>query len=55
MRKILQLLFEYKTLSRVQAREVMMQVAEGKFSDTEIAAFTTAVSYTHLDVYKRQP
>ncbi len=41
MRKILQLLFEYKTLSRVQAREVMMQVAEGKFSDTEIAAFTT--------------
>lgn len=41
MKKILQHLFDHKTLSRLQAKEVMLQMAENKFSDAEIAAFST--------------
>ncbi len=41
MKKILQHLFDHKTLSRQQAKEVMLQMAENKFSDAEIAAFST--------------
>lgn len=41
MKKILQHLFDHKTLSRQQAKEIMLQMAENKFSDAEIAAFST--------------
>jgi anthranilate phosphoribosyltransferase len=41
MKKILQRLFEHKTLSREEAREVMLQVAKGTYNDTELTAFIT--------------
>lgn len=41
MKKILNHLFEYKTLSREQARELLVQLGEGRFSDAEIAALIT--------------
>ncbi len=41
MKKILQLLFEHKTLGREQAKEVMLNMAKGSYNDTEIAAFIT--------------
>jgi anthranilate phosphoribosyltransferase len=41
MKKILQYLFEHKTLSREQAKEVLLNISKGLYSDTEIASFTT--------------
>ncbi|MFH0843309.1 MAG: anthranilate phosphoribosyltransferase [Bacteroidota bacterium] len=41
MRKILNHLFEYKTLDRKEAEEVLTNVAGGLYSEPEIAAFIT--------------
>ncbi|MBY0537625.1 MAG: anthranilate phosphoribosyltransferase [Chitinophagaceae bacterium] len=41
MKKILQLLFEHRTLSREQAREVLTQIGKGVFNEHEITAFMT--------------
>jgi anthranilate phosphoribosyltransferase len=41
MRKILQYLFEYRTLSREEAKEVLMQVGKGTFNEHELSAFMT--------------
>jgi anthranilate phosphoribosyltransferase len=41
MKKILQHLFEHKTLSRKEAMDVMLQLARGAYNDTEIASFVT--------------
>jgi anthranilate phosphoribosyltransferase len=39
MKKILQILFEYKSLSYAEAKEVMMNIGKGNYNDAEIAAF----------------
>jgi anthranilate phosphoribosyltransferase len=41
MKKILQHLFEHKTLSQQQSKEVMLNIAKGVYNDTEITAFIT--------------
>jgi anthranilate phosphoribosyltransferase len=41
MKKILQTLLEHKTLSREQAREIMLQIAKGTYNDSELTAFIT--------------
>ena len=41
MKKTLQYLFEHKTLSRETAKEVLVNISRGMFSDAEIASFTT--------------
>jgi anthranilate phosphoribosyltransferase len=41
MKKILQYLFEHKTLSREKAREVLTQIAQGMYNESEITAFIT--------------
>lgn len=41
MRKILNHLFEYKTLTQSEAEEVLTNIAKGTYSDPEIAAFLT--------------
>ena len=41
MKKILQYLFEHKTLSRDQAREVLINIAKGLYNESEMAAFIT--------------
>lgn len=41
MKKILQHLFEHKSLSRQQAKEVMLNIAKAVYNDTEITAFIT--------------
>ncbi|HWK06649.1 MAG TPA: anthranilate phosphoribosyltransferase [Puia sp.] len=41
MKKILQYLFEHKTLSREQAREVLTNIARGLYNESEMAAFIT--------------
>ncbi|HEU0111658.1 MAG TPA: anthranilate phosphoribosyltransferase [Flavisolibacter sp.] len=41
MKKILQKLFEHKTLSRTEAKDVMLNIAKGSYNETEITAFVT--------------
>ena len=41
MKKILQILFEYKTLTREQAREVLTNISRGQYNESEITAFIT--------------
>ena len=41
MKKILQYLFEHKTLSREQAKETLVQISRGMFSESEVTAFIT--------------
>ena len=41
MKKILQVLFEHKTLSREQAKEVMLNTAKGLYNESELTAFMT--------------
>lgn len=41
MKKILTYLFEHKTLSREKAKEVLINISTGIYSDAEIASFTT--------------
>lgn len=41
MKKILQHLFEYKTLSRTEARKILLDISSGTYNDTEITAFIT--------------
>lgn len=41
MKKILQLLFEHKTLSRSQAKEVLTNIGKGLYNEHEMTAFMT--------------
>ncbi len=41
MKKILNLLFEYKSLTAEQAKEVMTNIGKGIYTDAEVAAFVT--------------
>jgi anthranilate phosphoribosyltransferase len=41
MKKILQRLFEYKTLTRIEAKEVLVNISLGIYNETELAAFIT--------------
>jgi len=41
MKKILQHLFEYKTLSRQKAKEVLVNMSNGSYNESEISSFIT--------------
>jgi anthranilate phosphoribosyltransferase len=41
MKKILQYLFEHKTLTRDQAKDVLTRISKGEFNESEMAAFIT--------------
>lgn len=41
MKKILTYLFEHKTLSREQSREVLINISRGQYNDSEVTAFIT--------------
>ncbi len=41
MKKILQYLFEYKTLTRETAKDVLMNISKGIYNESEIASFIT--------------
>src|SRR5689334_17680236 len=41
MKKILQYLFEHKSLSREQSREIMINIAKGMYNEAELTAFIT--------------
>lgn len=41
MNRILSNLFEHKSLSRTEARDIMLNIAEGKYNDNQLSAFMT--------------
>jgi anthranilate phosphoribosyltransferase len=41
MKKILQYLFEYKMLSRQQAKDVLVNISKGAYNESEVTAFVT--------------
>ncbi len=41
MKKLLQYLFEHKALTREQAKETLVDISQGKYNESEIAAFIT--------------
>ena len=41
MKKILQYLFDYKTLSKEAAKSVLLEISKGMYTETEITAFVT--------------
>lgn len=54
MKKILQYLFEHKTLSLQQAKEMMLNIAKGVYNDTEITAFVTVFLMRSITIEELQ-
>ena len=54
MKKILQLLFEYKTLSQAQAKEIIISIAKGAYNETEITAFITVFLMRSITIEELQ-
>ncbi|ANQ50910.1 anthranilate phosphoribosyltransferase [Flammeovirga sp. MY04] len=50
MKKILNRLFEYGSLSEVEARETLTKLAQGEFNPSQIAAFLTVYSMRSITV-----
>src|SRR3954462_4820217 len=54
MKKLLKHLFEHKTLSQQQAKEVMLNIAKGIYNDTEITAFITVFLMRSITIEELQ-
>nr|WP_294992922.1 anthranilate phosphoribosyltransferase [uncultured Sediminibacterium sp.] len=54
MKKILQYLFEHKTLPREKAKEVLLQMSAGQFNESEIAAFITVYLMRSITIEELQ-
>jgi anthranilate phosphoribosyltransferase len=54
MKKILQYLFEHKTLSREQAKEVLVNVGKGVYNEHEVTAFMTVYLMRSITIEELQ-
>ena len=54
MKKILQILFEYKTLTREQAREVLYNISLGQYNEPEITSFITVFLMRSITIEELQ-
>lgn len=54
MKKILQYLFEYKTLPREQAREVLINMSRGQYNESEMSAFITVFLMRSITIEELQ-
>jgi anthranilate phosphoribosyltransferase len=54
MKKILQLLFEHKTLSRQQAYDVLLNIGKGVYNEHEITAFMTVYLMRSITIEELQ-
>src|SRR5512137_1883349 len=50
MRKILNYLFEHKTLNRIEAKEALISITTGNFTESEVAAFLTVFMMRSITV-----
>ena len=54
MKKILQYLFEHKSLSRSEAKEILLNVSKSIYNDTEVAAFVTVYLMRSITIEELQ-
>lgn len=54
MKKILQHLFEHKTLTRQQAKDILTNISTGKYNDHEITAFITVYMMRSITIDELQ-
>lgn len=54
MKKILQLLFEHKSLSRTQAKEVLLNIGKAMYNEHEITAFMTVYLMRSITIEELQ-
>ncbi len=54
MKKILQYLFEYKTLSRDDAKEVLLNISKSIYNETEVASFVTVFLMRSITIEELQ-
>ena len=54
MKKILQYLFEHKTLSLEQAKEVLLNISKGMYNESEIASFITVYLMRSITIAELQ-
>lgn len=54
MKKILQLLFEHKTLERSQAKEVLVNISKSMYNESEMAAFITVYLMRSITIEELQ-
>src|ERR1700741_2169773 len=54
MKKILQYLFEHKTLSREQAKEVLVNIGKGIYNEHEVTAFMTVYLMRSITIEELQ-
>lgn len=54
MKKILQYLFEHKTLSRDQAKEVLIHIGKGMYNEHEVTAFMTVYLMRSITIEELQ-
>jgi anthranilate phosphoribosyltransferase len=54
MKKILQYLFEHKSLSREQSRDVLTRIARGEYNESEMAAFITVYLMRSITIEELQ-
>ncbi|MFN8252646.1 MAG: anthranilate phosphoribosyltransferase [Ferruginibacter sp.] len=54
MKKILNYLFEYKTLTRAQAKEVLVNISKNQYNESEVAAFITVFLMRSITIEELQ-
>jgi anthranilate phosphoribosyltransferase len=54
MKKILNFLFEHKTLSREQSKEVLINIAQGVYNESEITSFITVFLMRTITIHELQ-
>ena len=54
MKKILQFLFEHKTLSREKANEILLNISKGQYNESEITAFITVFLMRSITIEELQ-
>ena len=54
MKKILQLLFEHKTLDRQSAKDVLLNISKGVYNESEIASFITVYLMRSITIEELQ-
>jgi anthranilate phosphoribosyltransferase len=54
MKKLLQYLFEHKTLSREKAKEVLVSISNSQYNDSEVAAFITVFLMRSITIEELQ-
>ncbi|MES1225567.1 MAG: anthranilate phosphoribosyltransferase [Bacteroidota bacterium] len=54
MKKVLQFLFEHKTLSREQAKEVLVNIGKGVYNEHEVTAFMTVYLMRSITIEELQ-